>query len=217
MRIVDGEWGDDGVPSLPPSLPCRRNTSKNPVLGCFDANHRRGVGVARTGQPSSTSPSKYNCLGRTAHPDNEARGPQGVEGEGERCQSTWKMMEPVASGTRMVCTTHSLPVSIPLIHIMLLFSQTHQVNPSGTIPKQSDPFHGQETLAKIAAGFITHLFACPDYPPTMTCSHARLPYFIAYTLHLTNLHSAALVLLHCLKAQFLSACRSSGHHLFIST
>jgi hypothetical protein len=28
--------------------------------------------------------------------------------------------------------------------------------------------------------FITHLFACPELPPTATHSHEKLPYFIAY-------------------------------------
>jgi hypothetical protein len=89
-----------------------------------------------------------------------------------------------------------------------------------TLPKPADPYHGQELLAKIAARFITHLFACPDYPPSTNHTHARLPFFIAYALHRTKLHPAvtfaALVLLHRLKARFPSARGSSGHRLFIS-
>ena len=85
---------------------------------------------------------------------------------------------------------------------------------------KTDPYHGQEQLAKIAARFITHLFACPDYPPSSTHSHAKLPYFIAYALHRTKLHQsvmfAALILLQRLKARFPSARGSSGHRLFIS-
>jgi hypothetical protein len=85
---------------------------------------------------------------------------------------------------------------------------------------KTDPYHGQEQLAKIASRFITHLFACPDYPPSSTHAHAKLPYFIAYALHRTKLHQsvmfAALILLQRLKARFPSARGSSGHRLFIS-
>jgi len=85
---------------------------------------------------------------------------------------------------------------------------------------KADPFHGQETLARLAARFITHLFACPDYPPSSGHTHAKLPYFIGYALHRTKLHPAvtfaALVLLQRLKARFPSARGSSGHRLFIS-
>ncbi|KAF8911483.1 hypothetical protein CPB84DRAFT_1761932 [Gymnopilus junonius] len=87
-------------------------------------------------------------------------------------------------------------------------------------PSKTDPYHGHETLAKLAARFITHLFACPDYPQSSSQSQAKLPYFIAYALHRTKLHSAvtfaALVLLQRLKARFPSARGSSGHRLFIS-
>ncbi|KAF9484133.1 hypothetical protein BDN70DRAFT_873030 [Pholiota conissans] len=85
---------------------------------------------------------------------------------------------------------------------------------------ESDLYHGQETIAKLAACFITHLFACPDYPPASSQSQAKLPYFIAYALHRTRLHPSvtfhALLLLQRLKARFPSACGSSGHRLFIS-
>lgn len=105
-------------------------------------------------------------------------------------------------------------------------------NPGSGAPKRSfivpaappnsktDPYHGQENLAKIAARFITHLFACPDYPPSSTHAHAKLPFFIAYALHRTKLHQsvmfASLILLQRLKARFPSARGSSGHRLFIS-
>jgi hypothetical protein len=105
-------------------------------------------------------------------------------------------------------------------------------NPGSGAPKRSfivpaappnsktDPYHGQEHLAKIAARFITHLFACPDYPPSSTHAHAKLPFFIAYALHRTKLHPsvmfASLILLQRLKARFPSARGSSGHRLFIS-
>lgn len=87
-------------------------------------------------------------------------------------------------------------------------------------PSKTDPYHGQEGLAKLAGRFITHLFACPDYPQASSQSQAKLPYFIAYALHRTKLHAAvtfaALVLLQRLKARFPSARGSSGHRLFIS-
>ena len=51
-------------------------------------------------------------------------------------------------------------------------------------------------------------------------SNMKLPYFIAYTLHRTKLHSSvtsvAPVLLQYLKARFPTACGSSGHCLFLS-
>ncbi|KAJ7287223.1 hypothetical protein C8J57DRAFT_579840 [Mycena rebaudengoi] len=84
----------------------------------------------------------------------------------------------------------------------------------------SDPFFGYEPIATLSARFITHLFACPPYPPQSTHSQAKLPYFIAYALHRTKLHQAvtyaALVLLQRLKARFPTARGSSGHRLFIS-
>ncbi|KAF7321529.1 Alternative cyclin Pcl12 [Mycena kentingensis (nom. inval.)] len=83
-----------------------------------------------------------------------------------------------------------------------------------------DPFYGHEYIASLCARFITHLFACPPFPPQSTHSQAKLPNFIAYALHRTKLHSAvtyaALVLLQRLKARFPTARGSSGHRLFIS-
>jgi len=88
-----------------------------------------------------------------------------------------------------------------------------------TIPKR-DLYHGQELVAKLAARFITHLFACPEYPQASCQLQAKLPQFIAYALHRTKLHSSvtfsALVLLQRLKARFPSARGSSGHRLFIT-
>lgn len=85
---------------------------------------------------------------------------------------------------------------------------------------KADPFYGHEVTARLCARFITHLYACPEYPPSSTVSQAKLPYFIAYALHRTKLHSsvtfAALVLLQRLKARFPTARGSSGHRLFIS-
>jgi len=94
---------------------------------------------------------------------------------------------------------------------------------SQSAPK-CDPFYGHEYVSRLSARFITHLFACPEYPPqppghTHSPSH-KLPYFIAYALHRTKLHQsvtfAALVLLQRLKARFPTARGSSGHRLYIS-
>jgi hypothetical protein len=102
----------------------------------------------------------------------------------------------------------------------------HPPPPPPGHPQQShgsskpDPFYGHEYIARLSARFITHLFACPEYPPSATHSQAKLPYFIAYALHRTKLHPsvtfAALVLLQRLKARFPTARGSSGHRLFIS-
>ncbi|KAK7057548.1 alternative cyclin Pcl12 [Favolaschia claudopus] len=87
-------------------------------------------------------------------------------------------------------------------------------------PLKTDPFYGYEYIAQLSARFITHLFACPPFPPQSTHAQAKLPYFIAYALHRTKLHQsvtyAALVLLQRLKARFPTARGSSGHRLFIS-
>ncbi|KAF5355148.1 hypothetical protein D9756_005453 [Leucocoprinus leucothites] len=89
-------------------------------------------------------------------------------------------------------------------------------------PQGRDPYYGHEKIARICARFITHLFACPENPPTtgVTPVHGKLPFFIAYALHRTKLHPAvtyaALVLLQRLKARFPTARGSSGHRLFIS-
>lgn len=91
-----------------------------------------------------------------------------------------------------------------------------------TNPTNRDPYYGHEKIARISARFITHLFACPESPPTsgVTPTHGKLPYFIAYALHRTKLHPsvtyAALVLLQRLKARFPTARGSSGHRLFVS-
>lgn len=107
-------------------------------------------------------------------------------------------------------------------YVFIPYSQpsAHHALQAAPPNSKTDPYHGQEQLAKIASRFITHLFACPDYPPSSTHAHAKLPYFIAYALHRTKLHQsvmfAALILLQRLKARFPSARGSSGHRLFIS-
>jgi hypothetical protein len=87
-------------------------------------------------------------------------------------------------------------------------------------PTRPDPYYGHESTARLCGRFITHLFACPEYPPTSSGSNTKLPHFIAYALHRTKLHAsvtfAALVLLQRLKARFPTARGSSGHRLFIS-
>lgn len=91
-----------------------------------------------------------------------------------------------------------------------------------SIPSQrgAEQYYGHEYIARLCARFITHLFACPEYPPSSTSLQARLPQFIAYALHRTKLHTsvtfASLVLLQRLKARFPTARGSSGHRLFIS-
>ena len=74
--------------------------------------------------------------------------------------------------------------------------------------------------ACLCTSFITRLIACPEHPPTSSGSNTKLPYFIAYALHRTKLHSSvtsvALVLLQYLKARLPTARGSSGHHLFLS-
>ncbi|PPQ76875.1 hypothetical protein CVT26_001466 [Gymnopilus dilepis] len=86
-------------------------------------------------------------------------------------------------------------------------------------PSKANTYHGHEFLAKLAAWFVTHLFASPDYSQSSTQAQAKLPYFIAYALHQTKLHPsitfAALVLLQRLKARFPSARGLSSHRLFI--
>ncbi|KIM38923.1 hypothetical protein M413DRAFT_29842 [Hebeloma cylindrosporum] len=77
-------------------------------------------------------------------------------------------------------------------------------------------------LAKLAARFITHRFACPDYPAPRYRNQVdfRLPFFIDRILYQAKMHSsvtyAALVLLQRLKARFPSSRGTSGHWLFIS-
>ncbi|KAF9243147.1 hypothetical protein BU15DRAFT_86565 [Melanogaster broomeanus] len=93
--------------------------------------------------------------------------------------------------------------------------------PSSTQPNsRQDTFYGHEQTSRLCGRFITHLFACPEYPPSSSGSTIKLPQFIAYALHRTKLHPsvtfAALVLLQRLKARFPTARGSSGHRLFVS-
>ncbi|KAI0055129.1 cyclin-like protein, partial [Artomyces pyxidatus] len=87
-----------------------------------------------------------------------------------------------------------------------------------------DPYHGQETVAKLCARFVSHLFAYSELlrqpvAPTAT-PIPRLDHFIAYVLHRTRLHPsvtfAALYLLQRLKTRFPNAKGTSGRRLFIS-
>ncbi|TEB22122.1 hypothetical protein FA13DRAFT_1612688, partial [Coprinellus micaceus] len=83
------------------------------------------------------------------------------------------------------------------------------------------PFYSHETMARMCARFLTHLFACPADPPSATSRpRTKLPHFIAYALHRTKLHPsvtfAALMLLQCLKTRFPDRKSLSGHRLFIS-
>src|SRR5258705_382494 len=44
-------------------------------------------------------------------------------------------------------------------------------------------FH--KSIAGLCGQFITHLFACPEYPPTSSGLNTKLPHFITYALHCT--------------------------------
>ncbi|KAN0081278.1 hypothetical protein V8E55_008902 [Tylopilus felleus] len=107
-------------------------------------------------------------------------------------------------------------------HPRVPYPQAPSTKPPSTQPSSSrqDPFYGHEHASKLCARFITHLFACPEYPPSSSNSTVKLPHFIAYALHRTKLHAsvtfAALVLLQRLKARFPTARGSSGHRLFVS-
>ena len=131
---------------------------------------------------------------------------------------------------RLLCPSeppgHDRTVICILLSYVSPFSSKAIPHPLQT-PQNSqprDPFYGHEKTARICARFITHLFTCPENPPSSGTSvspiHGKLPFFIAYALHRTKLHSAvtsaALVLLQRLKARFPTARGSSGHRLFIS-
>ncbi|KAI6116024.1 hypothetical protein F5141DRAFT_1266388 [Pisolithus sp. B1] len=93
--------------------------------------------------------------------------------------------------------------------------------PPSTQPvARQDEYYGHEHASLLCTRFITHLFACPELPPSSSGSKVKLQKFIAYALHRTKLHPsvtfAALVLLQRLKARFPTARGSSGHRLFIS-
>jgi len=67
------------------------------------------------------------------------------------------------------------------------------VQPTKAAPPQPqstrpDPYYGHESTAQLCGRFITHLFACPEYPPTSSGSNTKLPHFIAYALHRMKLH-----------------------------
>ena len=49
--------------------------------------------------------------------------------------------------------------------------------------------YGHKSTARLCSQFITHHFACPEYPPTLLGSNTKLPHFIAYALHWTKLHT----------------------------
>lgn len=99
---------------------------------------------------------------------------------------------------------------------------------AATKPQSADGYYGHEQTAKMAAAFITSLFACPELPPPTTnltssgqpVPSPKLAMFIAYALHRTRLAScvtfASLFLLQRLKNRFPAARGSSGHRLFIS-
>ncbi|KAL0954391.1 hypothetical protein HGRIS_003375 [Hohenbuehelia grisea] len=91
---------------------------------------------------------------------------------------------------------------------------------------EQDLFYGQEETCSLVTRFLTHLFECPEYPPSNEYPQSALkpsvmlPYFIVYALHRAKLHTsipfAALILLLRLKECFPTARGCSGHRLFIS-
>ena len=93
---------------------------------------------------------------------------------------------------------------------LLLTSPQAPQHPKQPVVAQAGPkpdsYYGHKNTACLCAWFIMHLFVCPEYPPTFSGSNTKLPYFIAYALHWTKLHSSVtfttLVLLRWLKARF---------------
>ncbi|KAJ7865898.1 hypothetical protein B0H14DRAFT_3442703 [Mycena olivaceomarginata] len=71
----------------------------------------------------------------------------------------------------------------------------YSVPPPQPQPTATDPFYGYEYIAQLSARFITHLFACPPFPPPIHPLAGETPR---------------------LKAHFPTARGSSGHRLFIS-
>ncbi|KAG2366502.1 hypothetical protein BDR07DRAFT_1274525, partial [Suillus spraguei] len=94
--------------------------------------------------------------------------------------------------------------------------------PESTQPttRHSDPFYGHERASHLCAWFITHLFTCPEYPPSSSNSQVKLPHFIAYALHRTKLPPIQLQIIFLLckhgEQRFPTTRGSSGHHLFVS-
>ncbi|KAJ3508313.1 hypothetical protein NMY22_g16655 [Coprinellus aureogranulatus] len=91
-------------------------------------------------------------------------------------------------------------------------------------PTGSDPATATgalETLARMSARFLTHLFGCADLPKPGTQPQTPLARFIAYVTHRTDYPQcvlfAALVLLQRLKFRCPAAKGPCGHRLFIST
>src|SRR5258705_5562744 len=78
-------------------------------------------------------------------------------------------------------------------------------------------FH--KSTARLCGKFITHLFACQEYPPTSLGLNTKLPQFITYALHCTivlicHLHSVGPTAMS--KSTIPTARGFSGHRLFIS-
>ncbi|KAF6751050.1 hypothetical protein DFP72DRAFT_909176 [Ephemerocybe angulata] len=126
-----------------------------------------------------------------------------------------------SSTTQTVERKHAHPSNIlPVSNARRRMAQQVPMSAPQVLPTRQDPFYGHESIARLCTRFITHLFACPKYPPAATHSQAELPHFIAYALYRTKLHPsvtfASLVLLRRLKARFPTARGSSGHRLFIS-
>ncbi|KAF5331853.1 hypothetical protein D9611_008877 [Ephemerocybe angulata] len=87
-------------------------------------------------------------------------------------------------------------------------------------PSTAPTFYGFESIARLCSRFLIHLFHCPVRHPTIRLKRATLPFFIAYVLYRTQLHSStvyfALGLIHRLKARLPTIRGTSGHRLFIA-
>ncbi|KAI1783556.1 hypothetical protein LXA43DRAFT_322659 [Ganoderma leucocontextum] len=101
-------------------------------------------------------------------------------------------------------------------------SKSHRAGQSAS----GDPYYGRRDFAKLCARFITHLFQCPDLPPTTGSPFDDPPIplakFIAYALHRSNVNESvvfsALYLLQRLKIRFPAAkdCDGmAGHRMFL--
>jgi hypothetical protein len=95
-----------------------------------------------------------------------------------------------------------------LVWVSILLLQWLPNPPQPQPADRQDPYYSHESIAKCGR-FITHLFACPEYPPTSCGSSTKLPYFITYAFHRTELHTAvtftAFILFQHLLAQFPTA------------
>ena len=87
----------------------------------------------------------------------------------------------------------------------------------GVLSQKVGIFH--KSTARLCGQFITHLFACPEYPPTSSGLNTKLPHFIIYALHCTIVlicHLRSVGPTEMSKSTIPAAQGFSGHRLFIS-